>query len=380
MAGLCAAVRAAELGARPTVLERGTRAGGSMLLSSGVVWRHRDFERFRAECPGGDPALQRLVWERLDSALSWLRGLGAPVVSEGTGNPLTTGVRFDPPRLVEALVRRLPDGALRLGCNLPADADGPTVLATGGFAASCELVARYVAPAAPLRLRGNPWSTGAGLSLGLARGGVVSAGMDEFYGRAMPDAPWGEADYVPAAQLYARHARIFDECGVELFRDEEVSWSETDVVQTIARRQSGRAYYVLDAAALERRVRERTVRELVAAAAPEAHVPVDRLPFPAPPGSVAAVRVVAAITHTIGGLGVDTSARVLDAAGRPVEGLWAAGVDAGGVAAGGYASGLAQALVLGLAAAESATARAAPAAPAVRARAEIEGRPAPPPG
>jgi hypothetical protein len=44
---------------------------------------------------------------------------------------------------------------------------------------------------------------------------------------------------------------------------------------------------------------------------------------------------------------------VLGEDGRPVEGLLAAGVDAGGVAAGGYASGLAQALVLGLAAAET---------------------------
>jgi hypothetical protein len=35
-----------------------------------------------------------------------------------------------------------------------------------------------------------------------------------------------------------------------------------------------------------------------------------------------------------------------------VEGLQAAGVDAGAVSTGGYASGLAQALVLGLAAAE----------------------------
>ena len=54
------------------------------------------------------------------------------------------------------------------------------------------------------------------------------------------------------------------------------------------------------------------------------------------------------MTHTIGGLQVDTQARVVG-----VDGLWAAGVDAGGVATGGYASGLAQALVLGLAAAES---------------------------
>ena len=36
------------------------------------------------------------------------------------------------------------------------------------------------------------------------------------------------------------------------------------------------------------------------------------------------------------------------------EGLFAAGVDAGGIATGGYASGLAQALVLGLVAAEAA--------------------------
>ena len=39
-----------------------------------------------------------------------------------------------------------------------------------------------------------------------------------------------------------------------------------------------------------------------------------------------------------------------------IERLYAAGVDVGGVATGGYASGLAQALVLGLVAAESAAA------------------------
>jgi hypothetical protein len=62
-----------------------------------------------------------------------------------------------------------------------------------------------------------------------------------------------------------------------------------------------------------------------------------------------AVHVTAGVTHTIGGLRVDTNARVAG-----LDGVWAAGVDAGGVATGGYASGLAQALVLGLAAAEDA--------------------------
>jgi succinate dehydrogenase/fumarate reductase flavoprotein subunit len=63
--------------------------------------------------------------------------------------------------------------------------------------------------------------------------------------------------------------------------------------------------------------------------------------------------VAAAVTHTIGGLRIDTCTRVLAENEAPLEGLYAAGVDAGGVATGGYASGLAQALVLGLAAAET---------------------------
>ena len=93
---------------------------------------------------------------------------------------------------------------------------------------------------------------------------------------------------------------------------------------------------------------------MVDAASAEARVPLVDLPFAAPPGTVAAVRVAASITHTIGGLRIDDRARVLREDGSPVDGLWAAGVDAGGVATGGYASGLAQALVLGLVAAEDA--------------------------
>jgi succinate dehydrogenase/fumarate reductase flavoprotein subunit len=74
-------------------------------------------------------------------------------------------------------------------------------------------------------------------------------------------------------------------------------------------------------------------------------IDASQLPFASPPGI--AVHVAAAVTHTLGGIRVDTNARVIG-----VDGLWAAGVDAGGVAVGGYASGLAQALVLGLVAAD----------------------------
>src|SRR5215470_17955457 len=104
MAGLVAAARLHELGHEPRVLEKGTRAGGSMLLSSCVVWRHLEWERFRAECPGGDERLQRLIWERLGGALDWLEGLGAEPVWRDTENPLTTGRRYDSRALTDVLL------------------------------------------------------------------------------------------------------------------------------------------------------------------------------------------------------------------------------------------------------------------------------------
>jgi len=180
--------------------------------------------------------------------------------------------------------------------------------------------------------------------------------MGEFYGRNMPDAEWGEDGFVTRSQLYARFVRIFDETGHEFFRSEDVSWSETNVVQATAGRPGARAYYLLDADALDCRLRYGTVADLVAAAPAAARISLDELPFEPPPEAREAVRVVAAITHTIGGLRVDERARVLRDDGSVVEGLYAAGVDVGGVATGGYASGLAQALVLGLVAAESAAA------------------------
>jgi succinate dehydrogenase/fumarate reductase flavoprotein subunit len=175
--------------------------------------------------------------------------------------------------------------------------------------------------------------------------------LDEFYGRNMPDADFTEAQFVPLAQLYGRYARVFNERGEEFF-DAEVSWSENDLVQATAKQPGARAWYVVDEAALAQPVRGATVRDLVEAA--PTRIQPSALPFLAPPDAVAAVRVKPGITHTIGGLRVDASARALDGEGDPVPGLFACGVDAGGIATGGYASGLAAALVLGRAAAQAA--------------------------
>lgn len=339
MAGLVAAARARELGTAAVVYERGSRHGGSMLLSSGVIWRYSSFAEFRRQCPGGDERLQRLVWERLDAALDWLEALGAPATQRETANPLTTGRRFDPRALTDALVRAA--GEVRLGETAPAGVE-PLLLATGGFQGSAKLVAEHIGPAAPLPLRANPWSVGDGLRAGLERGGSLSAGMEEFYGRNMPDAPFGEADFVPAAQLYAARARVVDDRGRE-FLTGPVDWSETAVVQATARQPGAAAWYLLDAAAqrdVEPRLEQaRRLGGTVRAAR--------ELPFATPEGIELGVRVRAAITHTIGGLRIDERARVVG-----TEGLYAAGADVGGISTGGYASGLASALVLGLAAAD----------------------------
>jgi succinate dehydrogenase/fumarate reductase flavoprotein subunit len=327
MAGLVCAARARELGLAPTVIEKGTRPGGSMLLSSCVIWRHLEWDDFRAECPDGDEALQRLIWERLDDALDWLVAAGAEPVRDDTENPRTTGKRFDPRRLTELLARDV-----QLETALPDDAEPPLVLATGGFG-------KRLAEERGLLLRANPWSDGAGLRFARARGAALTAGMEEFYGRVLPAPPAriGEADFVSLSQLYGRWARVYAEDGREL-TPATVAWHESDLAQ----RLGPRAWYVLDDSGLEHG------REQVEAARAAGGTVVDpsRLPFETPPGSRVAVHVAAAVTHTIGGLRADTSARVVD-------GVYAAGVEVGGVATGGYASGLAQALVLGLAAAEA---------------------------
>src|SRR5215210_1001584 len=339
MAGLAAAAEARGVGADPLLVEKLAQPGGSMRLSSGVIWRHRDFDRFREECPDGDERLQRLVFERLDADIEWLESLGAPVVEQDTGNPLTTGTRFDPEGMTDALIRAI--GGLQLEDPL-GDAPGsvPLVLATGGFAASRDLLHAHVSPEAEHAfLRAAPGSAGDGLRIGLEAGGRTSAGLDQVYARPMPAPPAriGEGDLVRLSQLYAQHATVTNEGGE---RYETETWSEIDVAQWQLRQPRARAWFSVASDRLGERVRERTVAEMIDAAE-EAGAPVRR------GDDDVSVETVAGVTTTLGGLAIDEHARV-------TRGVFACGADAGGIATGGYASGLAAALVFGRIAARAA--------------------------
>jgi fumarate reductase flavoprotein subunit len=424
LAGLVAALRAIELGARVTLLEKGDRLGGSFIYSSGYVWSYKDLRTFRREASGGDLVLQRLILEQLGTSLGWLEDLGVPVLTRKTGNPLTAGVRLDPKRTVAALADRIVacGGRILLGtalAGLTQESGGriagvqtssnrerstegadAVILASGGFAGNAELVGRHIIRGpGRMRLRAHPWSTGDGFLAALEAGALASAGLDEFYGRNLPAPPadFSPEEFVEVSQLYGRYAVAINRNG-ERYADEAADWSETALVRATVRQPGLRAWYIVDAAGLRERVRERTVEEMVATAqraggtvlraenleelaerlsqrgVPRANVlrtlneynvavrGVGELspprsepaaPLRAPP--FVAIAVAPAITHTVGGLAVDGGCRVLRQMDcRPLPGLYAAGVEVGGVSVGGYSSGLAAALVFGGLAAKSA--------------------------
>jgi succinate dehydrogenase/fumarate reductase flavoprotein subunit len=287
LAGLTAALRATELGAQVTLLEKGTGPGGSFLYSSGYIWSYVDLPTFRREAPGGDAALQRLILERLGSGLAWLEGAGGVLLASETGNPLTFGARFDPECTVSALVDRLEATGgemltftaletllentagrvtgVRVSSSGETHAADAVILASGGFAGDPEMVGRHIIGGpGRMRVRAHPRSTGDGFRAALQKGALASAGLDEFYGRNLPAPP---ADFPPerfveVSQLYGRYAVAVNASG-ERYADESADWSETALTRATAHQPGLYAWYVLDARGLEGRVRERTAKEMV---------------------------------------------------------------------------------------------------------------------
>ncbi len=254
------------------------------------------------------------------------------------------------------------------------------VLADGGFQADPGLVRRYVGCDSYL-LRGVDTSTGDCLRMGLAVGGVA-VNMSGFYGHLLVR----EARRDPGLRPYPildplaevgivvgpDGRRLVDESHHGVTTTNAVAHCPTPdrcwlVVDDEAWRTVGRAGvtppnpYLLDRGATV--LSAPTVAALATAMGVDPaglRATVDALPGGPPPRTgrlllatppLHAIPLLPGITFTFGGLKVDARARLLDASGNVITGLYAAGGTMGGLHGGpraGYAGGLLEALVFGL--------------------------------
>lgn len=272
------------------------------------------------------------------------------------------------------------------------------VLAGGGFQSDAALRVELLgAPAAELGMRSNPNSNGAGLRLARGAGAAIGPDTTYFYGNLWPAGAAtriAEADFANLSQYHSVYGLLLDRTGRRV-DDESSSYYENAhlamrhgplmLVGDQRVRELGASFSdpldrVERAAAAGYRVATATsLSDLdtactrlgfhhVGAAVRRFNAAVERSPeqldpprrrhrraLASPP--YFALEVEPAITFPFAGVRIDDRARVLDMAGVPIPGLLAAGADAH-VYHRAYGGGLAFALVSGLAAGATITARA----------------------
>jgi fumarate reductase flavoprotein subunit len=265
---------------------------------------------------------------------------------------------------------------------------GSVVLATNGYGARQDLVARYLPAMSGALYFGSPGSIGTALDLGAGLG-ADTACLDAYQGHGSVAVPQG----VLTTWATVMHGGVLVNRDGRRFGDETTGYSE--YAELVLDQPGGDAWVIIDSA-IDQQCRpfadyqsllaEKAVRwadsldalaeqtgissaglaETLAALPPNSHGadPFGRSAFDhelTPP--LAAIRVTGALFHTQGGLQITDHAEVTRD-GRPIAGLYAAGgaaVGMSGHGAGGYlaGNGLLAALGLGLIAGRSAAARAA---------------------
>ena len=276
MAGLCASLAALEDHVQVITLEKGSRAGGSMMRSGGRIWTFISKSVLREKIPDGNIALQDMVLDGHWEGLAWLEGHGASLEAEQPFKDYGRGRAANPPDLTWTLESRLQalGGALEL--NTPMDAllyeggvvrgvrvsspggtvdieAGAVVLATGGFQGNPELLARYVTPHVDkVYLRANPWSTGDGFLAATGIGAAVTPAMPAFYGHALPAPPvsFGPKELRDMTQRHG-HVSVAINLDGRRFTDESGGTGEEHVTQAMALQRDATAVYIIDAEVAE---------------------------------------------------------------------------------------------------------------------------------
>jgi succinate dehydrogenase/fumarate reductase flavoprotein subunit len=429
MAGLTAALVAAEDGSRTLCLDRLSEPGGSLALSGGYLWTVGNMEEYRRLSPEGDADIGRMIIDDFDDGLEWLteHGVDLMVVPTGMGAGRAFGGRRIRPDPVSGAVAPMVKAFLAAGGQLRTQARGldirmddagrvrglrfrdrsgdhevtcsAVVLATGGFQGDSLLTSTFFGPWADRAyVRSNPGSTGDGLRLATSAGAGASKGLSAFYGHLLPAPPvnpdpaafrgltqfYSEACIVlnMAGRRFVDESRGDEICALRLIREEEATGffvfdearhqSEVmepyvpDAVHTDplpgVRAAGG---HVFEGESIEHLCRQlfdeygvpaaqaaATIREFndswhskdpsrLSVARREGLHACEQGPFYAVP-------VRPGITFTEGGVRANRDCQALDDMGRPISGLYVAGVDVGAVSIEGYVGGLAAGLMTGL--------------------------------
>lgn len=241
------------------------------------------------------------------------------------------------------------------------------VLATSGFGANPELVARYAGEISTALYHGGDGARGDALSIGKRLGAEVRD-LDAYQGHGSVAIPHG----IILTWAVIMHGGILVDSTGNRFGDETVGYSEFGA--RVVARPGGTAWAIFDDRIHEACLPFKDYQDVVAAGAVIRHddieglagslgLPIDQLAAtidaasasarggvdghgrsnweePLDPG-YRAVRVTGALFHTQGGILVDSNARVLRG-DRPIKGLYAAGGSAVGISgsgASGYLAG-----------------------------------------
>jgi succinate dehydrogenase/fumarate reductase flavoprotein subunit len=270
MAGLAAAVTAAELGARVTVVDKAPRPGGTVPLMGGFLWTATDLPTFMGRMTHADPELAALAVTEFEPSVAWVGQLGVTLGPRndhffewGRGYPMTSGAQ----QYVDVLTARLAalGGSIRLrspatGLELRDDGSAgavsyvdhasrqagriecrAAVIATGGFAADPEMLTRYMGRWADrMFLRATPWPTGDGIRMARDVGARPSRGYHAYYGQLMPAPPARiePDDFRLVTQYNSIHMIVVNLAG-ERFVDESVYDSLTAQALTYQERALG---------------------------------------------------------------------------------------------------------------------------------------------
>lgn len=402
-AGLSAAVAALEAGAAGVVvLEKAPIAGGHALVSSGSVavafprkgetiplqeaaLMAEEIRRFGG--PDADPALARILALGSWDAYLWLAGLGLTWSNErfrAVGSPSTRNVYSGTSRAGYDYVQILSQAARRLGAQLrfrtkalalisgsrgtegvlvrrpdgrlEAVAASAVVIASGGFAASREMRARYL-PHIPLDMpcTANPNGTlldgaqGDGIRMAQAAGAAL-VGMQHvqivpFSGGRLLDYVGGEIWINSLGRRFVPEGVVFSEFFEALKRQPgQVMWAISDsksrkgatlgvkleqgIVRSASSIEEMAAGMDMPAAALRRTIERynagvRAGRDLTFG------VPAVGAQIDTPPYYYG--KELLSLHFTCGGIRINGHAQALDVKGRALAGLFAAGETTGGI-------------------------------------------------